>query len=80
MIGKTLSLNTANIRTSSKTNKQKQYFFDTKQTFFNCEKSLHANTLNTLQARTESATFIPAFFLKPHNPTTKREREDHFNK
>ena len=75
MIVKTLSLNTANIRTSSKTNKQKQYFFDTKTNFFQLRKIFTSEyTTNTLQALTENLHSLLASFLPKH--TNQQQREE----
>lgn len=74
MIGETLSLNTANIRLSPKTNKQMQYFFATKTNFFQLRKIFTREYIpNTLQALTANLHYLLAFLLPKH---TNQKREN----
>lgn len=72
MIGKTLSLNTANIQTSSKTNKQKQYFFATKTNFFQLRKIFTSEYIKHASGTQSKHAFF-AFSLLPKH-TNQRER------
>ena len=71
MIGKTLSLNTANIRLSPKTNKQIQYFFIAKTNFFQLRKIFTREYIKHSQVLTANLHSLLAFFIQ----TTQTQRE-----
>ena len=75
MIGKTLSLNTANIRLSNKTNKQKQYFFATKTNFFQLRKIFTRECIKHASGTHRKPTLFACLHSsKTHKPKRENRR------